>query len=229
VCGAERRAPSGARTVPLCHACCLLLAPSLARPAALPAWVMQPAATASLFLCVMYRVPRAHLSALGPALVALVAGCSPGKAPVFSFSTTPSSTTPSATPSTTPRPETGQKSAITGFRTSWGGADFSVVATASTSTSPTHQPSTRGSVCNRPLRRNFLMCCRLPANKGASGVAQHQHQHHSQHAPAAPACRPHPLPLPGYPLAGGGGGESRGGRRGRRAQNRSWCAALPII
>jgi hypothetical protein len=95
-----------------------------------------------------------------------------------------------------------------------GAADPEHSASASTSTSPTHQP-TRGSFCNRPLRRNFFMCCRLPANKGVSGVAQHQHQHHSQHAPAAPACRPHPLPLPGHPLAGGGDRESRGGRRGR--------------
>jgi hypothetical protein len=93
-----------------------------------------------------------------------------------------------------------------------------------------HRPTTRGSFCNRPLRRNFLMCCRLPANEGASGVAQHQHQHHSQHAPAAPACRPHPLPLPGYPLSGGGDGKSRGGRRGGRLREepgRRWRSAPP--
>ena len=44
---------------------CLLLALSLARPADLTAWVMQPVATAPLFLCAMHRVHRASLSALG--------------------------------------------------------------------------------------------------------------------------------------------------------------------
>jgi hypothetical protein len=89
-----------ARTsLPLCHAC-FLRSLSLARPAALPAWVMQPVATASLFLGVMYRVHRAHLSALGPrapgaqALVARPKKPQPPTEGVFS-------TTPSTTPSTT--------------------------------------------------------------------------------------------------------------------------------
>jgi hypothetical protein len=66
-------------------------------------------------------------------------------------------------------------------------------STASTSTSPTHQPA-RGSFCNRPLRRNFLMCCRLPANRGVSGVAQHESTstrttQYSTHPPRPPAAR----------------------------------------
>jgi hypothetical protein len=118
-----------ARTsLPLCHAC-FLRSLSLARPAALPAWVMQPVATASLFLGVMYRVHRAHLSALGPrapgaqALVARPKKPQPPTEGVFS-------TTPSTTPSTT-TPTQAKKGAITEFRTSWGGLIFRLLATRS--------------------------------------------------------------------------------------------------
>jgi hypothetical protein len=70
--------------------CCCLRSLWPGRLPCLAAWVMQPAATAPLFLCVMYRVHRAHLSALGPALVALAARPRPKKPQppmegVFSF------------------------------------------------------------------------------------------------------------------------------------------------
>jgi hypothetical protein len=82
VCGAER----AKRRANTSFMPCLLIARSLslARPADLPAWVMQPVATTSMYvpLCVMYRVHRAQHAPLGSlAPGASGPGCSPEKAP----------------------------------------------------------------------------------------------------------------------------------------------------
>jgi hypothetical protein len=132
LCGAER-APSCARALPLCHACCLR---SL-WPGRLPCLLglllctTRSVATAPqphcLFLCVcvMYRDHRAHLSALGPTLVAhwLLARKSPSpQRRAFSvFSTTPS-TTPSTQLPHWPKKCHHRISYVLGW------ADFSVVA-----------------------------------------------------------------------------------------------------
>jgi hypothetical protein len=132
VCGAER-APSGAHALPLCLACCLRsLWPG--GPAGCPACFgyatrssYSPTACCSSVsvLCMYARVHRAHLSALGSwAHPGCTGGCSPEKArpsPQRRAFSVPSTTPTSTTPSTTLTPAKKVPSAITEFRTSWGG------------------------------------------------------------------------------------------------------------
>jgi hypothetical protein len=75
---AKRRAHTSFMPYAMPAACACAL--SLARPAALPAWVMQPVATALLSLCLCY-VPSPPSPPLGSWARPCCTGCSPEKAP----------------------------------------------------------------------------------------------------------------------------------------------------